>query len=196
MTRSLDEVHDLIDTWKIDPAMETLRPATRLLATMAVGDPGRIDVLLVIADHQSMRGEVDDALATLDGAAGEPGADADLLMATRIAYLIDAGRTDQADPLLRDLRRRAADLPIDGIERVAEALEQRGRLREAMRWFTIALRDLDPSRDLPEPDEEDALIGRWRIREQLELPADHYDSLARETLELRRTRWTDTDWSG
>ena len=195
MTRALDEVHDLIDTWEIDPAVETLRPATQLLATMAVGDPGRYDVLQVIADHQSMRGEVDDALATLDEAAGEPGADADLLMATRIAYLIEAGRTDQAEPLLRDLRRRAADLSIEGIERVAEALEQRGRLREAMRWFTIALRDLDPSRDLPELDEEEALLGRWRVREQLELPADHYDLLAREIVELRRSRWADTDWS-
>lgn len=186
MPLSLDEVHDHIDTWVIDPRVETLGPATELLATMAVGDAGRIDVLMVIADHQALRGEVDRALATLDQAAADPGADRDLIEAMRVAYLIEGGRGDEAEPDLRELRRRGSALPAEALERVADALEETGRLREAMRWFTIGLRDLDPQHDLPEHDEEFALIGRWRVRQALGLPADHYDDLARSTRERRR----------
>ena len=104
----------------------------------------------------------------------------------RVAYLIEGGRADEAEPRLKELRRRGSALPAEALERVADALEENGRLREAMRWFTIGLRDLDPQHDLPEHDEEFALIGRWRVRQALELPPDHYDDLARTTLELRR----------
>ena len=193
MPLSLDEVHDLIDSWEIKPEVETLGPATELFASMAVGDPGRLDVLHVIADHRAMRGEVDDALALLDQAGPTSDDDADVLQSMRAAYLIDGDRSDEAEPLLRDLRRRGAHLPHEAIERVAEALEEDGRLREAMRWFTIGLRDLDPQRDLATHEEEYALVGRWRVRQALGLPPDHYDVLARETLDARRARWSD-DW--
>jgi tetratricopeptide (TPR) repeat protein len=193
MPLSLDEVHDLIDSWVIDPREETLGPANSLFATMAVGDPGRLDVLQVIADHQALRGEIDAALATLDQAAAEPGHEEDIVQATRAAYLIQDGRDDESEPLLLELRRRGAGLPWEALERVADALEEAGRLREAMRWFTIGLRDLDPSRDVPDHEEEFALIGRWRVREALELPPDHYDNLAHMTLDARRARW-DEDW--
>jgi tetratricopeptide (TPR) repeat protein len=188
---SLDEVEDLIDSWEIDPDVDTLGPASELFATMAVGDPGRLDVLHVIADHHSMRGEVDAALAMLDRAGPTSDDDAEVLRAMRVAYLIEGGRTDQAEPLLHDLRRRGSRLPDEALERVADALEETGRLREAMRWFTIGLRDLDPQQDLPAYEEEYALVGRWRVRRALDLPPDHYDVLARETLEARRARWSD-----
>ena len=90
-----------------------------------------------------------------------------------VAYLACGGRGDKA------------------LERVADALEEVGRLREAMRWFTIGLRDLDPQQDLPAFEEEYALMGRSRVRRALDLPPDHYDVLARETLDARRARWTD-----
>ena len=61
MALSLDEVHDLIDSWELDPDVDTVGPATELFVTMDVGDPGRLDVLHVIADHRAMRGEVDAA---------------------------------------------------------------------------------------------------------------------------------------
>lgn len=77
---------------------------------------------------------------------------------------------------------------------MAEALEEHGRLKEAM-WFTFGLRDLDPQRDLPDVSEEFALIGRWRVRQALELPADRYDELARATIDLRHARPTyDPGW--
>ena len=185
MPLSLDEVHDLIDSWVVDPTMKTLGPATELLATMAVGDPGRIDVLQVIADHQSMRGDIDAALATLEQAGPATQDEIDVVQASRATYLIDGDRHDQAEPLLKELRRRGSDLPAEALERVAEALEASGRLREAMRWFTIGLRDLDPFQDVPTFDEELALMGRWRARKALELPPDHYDDLARTILDQR-----------
>jgi hypothetical protein len=97
---------------------------------------------------------------------------------------------DEAEPLLQDLRRSPRQ-PDEALERVADALERVGGLREAMRWFTIGLRDLDPQQDLPAFEEEYALMGRSRVRRALDLPPDHYDVLARETLDARRTRWTD-----
>ena len=187
MPLSLDEVHDLIDSWEFDPRVQTLEPATELLMTMAPGDPGRLHVLQVIADHQSMRGDVDAALATLDQAGATSAEDADVLHAMRVGFLIEAGRDEAAEPLLLDLRRRGPSLPHEAIERVAEALEGVGRLREAMRWFTIALRDLDPQDEMPATAEEYALIGRRRVREALDLPPDHYDELAHVVLDLRRS---------
>jgi tetratricopeptide (TPR) repeat protein len=191
MALSLDEVEDLIDSWEINPGVDTLGPATELFETMAVGDPGRLDVLHVIADHQAMRGNVDGALATLDRAGPTSDNDAEVLRAMRVAYLIGGGRAEEAEPLLHDLRRGGSRLPDEALERVAEALEEAGRLREAMRWFTIGLRDLDPHQDYPAHEEEYALVGRWRVRRALDLAPDHYDLLAREVLEARRARWAE-----
>ena len=111
----------------------------------------------------------------------------------RVSYLVGGGRGGETEPLLDDLRRRGPRLPAEAIERIADALEEAGRLQQAMRWFTIGLRDLDPQQDLPAYEEEYALIGRSRVRRALDLLPDHYDALARETLDARRTRWTD-DW--
>ena len=58
MPLSLDEVEDLIDSWELDPDVDTVGPAAELFVTMAVGDPGRLDVLTW--------GGVDAALALLD----------------------------------------------------------------------------------------------------------------------------------
>lgn len=186
MPHTLDEVHDLIDSWELDPAVDTVVLTTELLETMTVGDPGRVHVIQVLADHQAMRGEVDAALATLERADAREG-DADALEAMRVCFLLEDGRDDEADPLLRDLRRRGAELPVEALERVAETLEACDRLRESMRWFTIGLRDLDPHHDIPDQSEEYALFGRRRVREALELPPDHFDTLARTILDGRRT---------
>lgn len=193
MPLSSDEVDDLIDSWELDPAVDTLEPAQELLATMAVGDPGRIDVLQVIADHQAMRGDVDAALATLDQAADARDEDADVVQAMRVCFLLEAGRDEEADPMLHTLRRRGSDLPGAALERIADTLEEVDRLREAMRWHTIALRDLDPRQDIPDGEEEYALFGRWRVRKALELPPDHFDNLARSILDERRSERSD-DW--
>lgn len=187
MPLSLDEVQDLIDSWELDPRVDTVAPANQLLATMAVGDPGRIDVLQVIADHQSMRGDVDAALSTLDQAGAATDEENDVLHAMRVSFLIEAGRGDEAEPELVALRRRGPRLPSEAIERVGDTLAEAGRLREAARWFTIGLRDLDPQHDLPEPREEYALARRMRVRQALGLPEDHYDTLARTTMEERRS---------
>ena len=188
MPLSLDEVHDLIDSWELDPRVDTVAPANHLLTTMAVGDPGRIDVLQVIADHQSMRGDVDAALSTLDQVGPATDEERDVLQAMRVTFLIEAGRGEEAEPLLKELRRRGPRMPSEAIERVGDALEEAGRLSEAARWFTIALRDLDPQHDLPEPGEEYPLTRRMRVRQSLGLPPDHYDALARTVMEERRSQ--------
>ena len=187
MALSLEEVEDLIDSWEFDTRVDTIVRATELLQTMAVGDPGRIDVLQVIADHHAMRGDVDAALSTLDQAGGATDEQHDVLQAMRVTFLIQADRGTEAEPELRTLRRRGPSLPSEAIERVGDILEEAGRLREAARWFTIGLRDLDPQHDLPEAGEEYALTRRMRVRQSLGLPPDHYDTLARTVMEERRS---------
>ncbi len=185
MPLSLTEVEDLIDSWELDPRLDTVPHATELLATMSVGDPGRVDVLQVIADHQSMRGDVDAALATLDLAVDASGEQADVVAAMRIGFLIEAGRGAEVESQLVELRRRGSALPVEAVERVCDALEQDDRLSEAQRWYTIALRDLDPRLDLPDQDETYLLFGRLRVRRALGLASDSYDELARVLLEER-----------
>ena len=188
MPLTLDDVEDLIDSWEFDPRVDTVAAATELVSSMGTDDPGRTDLLQVIADHQSMRGDVDAALATLSRMGPMSEEERDIVQAMRITFLLEAGRDAEAEAELALLRRRGTLLPSEAIERVAEALEELGRLREAMRWFTIGLRDLDPQDDLPDHREESALIGRWRVRRALDLPPDHYDELARVTLDLRQAR--------
>ena len=190
MAHSLEEVQDLIDSWELDPRVDTILHAHQLLETMAPGDPGRIDVLQVVADHHAMRGEVEEALTTLDRAHAGATSDQerDVVQAMRVTFLIEAGRGDEAEPMLQALRRRGPALPSEAIERVGDVLEDKGRLREAARWFTIGLRELDPQHDFPEPGEEYALTRRMRVRQDLGLPPDHYDVLARTVLEERRSR--------
>ena len=187
MVLSQEEVEDLIDLWEFDPRVDTIVQATELLRTMAVDDPGRIDVLQVIADHQSMRGDVDAALSTLAQAGSATEEEDDVLQAMRVTFLIEAGRGEEAEPELRTLRRRGPRLPSEAIDRVGDALEAAGRLHEAARWFTIGLRDLDPQHDLPEAGEEYALTRRMRVRQSLGLLPDHYDVLARTVVEERRS---------
>ena len=186
MALTQDEVEDLIDSWEFDPRVDTLAAGTEVLSGMGTDAPGRTYLLQVIADHHAMRGDVDEALGTLARAGASTDEERDVLQAMRITFLLQAGRAAEAEPELTLLRHRGPQLPSEAIERVADALEEKDRLKEAMRWFTLGLRDLDPQDDLPDPDEESALIGRWRVRRALELPPDHYDELARITMDARR----------
>ena len=172
MPLPLDEVDDLIDSWEIDPGVETLGPATALLATMTVGYPGRLDVLQVIAATRPCGG-IDAALATLD-------------QAVDISARGGGGRARHADRLpdrgQKSQRRGRATARTTSAAAVPASRPRPSRgsptpsrkpavCSEAMRWFTIGLRDLDPQQHLPAYEEEYALIGRSRARGKRARPA-------------------------
>lgn len=88
---------------------------------------------------------------------------------------LHAGEDARADELLAELltRFRAGLLGDVECEWIAGSLEEAGRLRPALRWFTMPMADIHPD------DTEDihvrALNGRYRVRRQLGLPVDAYD---------------------
>lgn len=88
---------------------------------------------------------------------------------------LHAGEEVRADELLAELltRFRAGMVGDVECEWIAGSLEEAGRLRPALRWFTLPLADIHPD------DTEDihlrALNGRYRVRRQLGLPLDAYD---------------------
>ena len=92
-----------------------------------------------------------------------------------LAVALARGDDARVDELLAELiaLSRAERLVIGDYEWIAESLEDAGRLRAALRWFTIPLRDIQPGDlDLMPPL---CLDGRWRVRRALDLPVDAYD---------------------
>jgi hypothetical protein len=85
---------------------------------------------------------------------------------------------------------RADQLSDSDYESLGDTLEFHGRLREALRWYTVPLRDLDPDDDID-------LIpvtssnGRERVRKALGLPPDRYDEAAPRVREYVKARWAE-----
>lgn len=95
-------------------------------------------------------------------------------------YLVDAllaaGRLEEADTVARELRRRG-DALVQLF--VGESYEQSGNLAQAHRWFTMGLTTAERHGD-PDDVFRTLLAGRFRVRQQLELPLDEHDDLHTE----------------
>lgn len=151
----------------------------RLLEGLSPGDGGRAEALTYLGDDLRDEGLLDEARDTFQQAAEDGG---DTVLSPLVGLLhveLDAGDDDRVDELLAELMAasRADRLVIGDYEWIAEALEDAGRLKAALRWFTIPLRDIQPGdiAMMPVP----CLEGRWRVRRALGLPVDAYDE-ARE----------------
>jgi tetratricopeptide (TPR) repeat protein len=147
----------------------------RMLATFRPGQEGRAETLSRIADELVEDGQLDAARAAYQDVVDDGGR----TILSPLAGLLDIALKQhddaRADELLGRLlaQSRADALVVGDYEWVAEALEEAGRLRQALRWFTIPLRDIQPG-DL---DLMPAIVldGRWRVRRALDLPIDAYD---------------------
>jgi tetratricopeptide (TPR) repeat protein len=190
MDHDLDAVQDQIDDIEInlDGHEAKVVALERLVAGAAPGSPGWAELVLVLCDHQQALGWHETAIAQLEAvrAAGvetEPSVEAHLLSAH-----LSAGNDAVVADLDRELRARSRETYLGSdYDWVGEAYEEAGRLKEALRWFSMANRDVDPDDvDMLEPF---ALAGRWRVRQSLGLPADAYDEAARTVRELDRARW-------
>ncbi|VXB35570.1 hypothetical protein [Aeromicrobium sp. 9AM] len=173
---------------EIDEIHESMGLVGRIAAFRAraseleIGEHGRAEFLTSLAAELEMNGELDAARiayldAIADGGPTELEPRCGLLMVE-----LAAGDDDRVQNLLAELLSitRLQGLRNTEHQWVGESLEEAGRFREAMRWFTIPLRDLDPEDDL-EALPMSLLDGRWRARRELGLPRDAYDE-ARDLL--------------
>ena len=147
----------------------------KLLDAIGPGQEGHAEVLACMADDLVDDGRLDDAEAAYRGAIDDGGRTVLEPRAGLLAVALARGDDSRVDELLAELiaLSRAERLVIGDYEWIAESLEDAGRLRAALRWFTIPLRDIQPGDlDLMPPL---CLDGRWRVRRALDLPVDAYD---------------------
>jgi tetratricopeptide (TPR) repeat protein len=184
----------MIDPWDEDEIFERLTEidlsgftaeekidAHRREADAAPPDsPAHASFSTALADHLQMGGRHDEARAVLTGILDHPARTAIHQRAALADLELEAGETQRAEELLRELLdlSRAGALEDSDHSFVGESLEEHARLREAHRWFTIPLRDLDPS-DIETLD-IGCVHGRYRVRRELGLPVDLYDKASEE----------------
>ncbi|MRK01410.1 hypothetical protein GEV27_07725 [Aeromicrobium sp. S22] len=171
-----DELCDALDEIDSEPQREQrLSEYRRMLATFSPGQEGRAETLSRIADELAADDRLDEARSTYQEVLDDGGR----TILSPLAGLLDVALQQQDEARVDELlalllvRSRADELVVGDYEWIAEALEEAGRLRPALRWFTIPLRDIQPG-DLDLMPIV-ALEGRWRVRRALGLPVDAYD---------------------
>ncbi|KAA1376038.1 hypothetical protein [Aeromicrobium fastidiosum] len=178
-----DEIEVICMTGTPSERVEVLR---RRLDDFTPGEIGRAEFLTALAGELNLVEDHDGArqasLAAIeDGGPTELDPRCGLLMND-----LDAGEHERADEVLKDLLGRARTGALGSVECewIAGSLEKAGRLRQALRWFTLPLLDVHPADvedvDLP------ALHGRYRVRRELGLPLDMYDHARDEWLALEK----------
>ena len=165
----------------------------RRVDDFAPGEIGRAEFLTALAgelnlveDHEGAR---EASIAAIeDGGPTELDPRCGLLMNE-----LDAGEDKRADEVLTELLGRARTGALGSVECewVAGSLEQAGRLRQALRWFTLPLLDVHPEdvEDVHMP----AVHGRYRVRRALGLPLDMYDFARDEWVALEKETQEDPD---
>ena len=158
----------------------------RRVDDFAPGEIGRAEFLTALAgelnlveDHEGAR---EASIAAIeDGGPTELDPRCGLLMNE-----LDAGEDERADDVLKDLLGRARTGALGSVEceSIAGSLERAGRLRQALRWFTLPLLEVHPA-DIEDVDVP-ALSGRYRVRRELGLPLDMYDHAREEWLALEQ----------
>ena len=143
---------------------------------LAVGEHGRAQLLAAAGEHWQVLGEYDEARRCYGEARADDGDTMIDVWAHLLSLALDEGDEERVKAIDRSLR---VAVSVDALEPdtcvfVGESYEHHGRLKEAMRWFTLPLTwgeedDLD----------ELCLRARWRVRRDLGLPIDRLDSLAR-----------------
>jgi tetratricopeptide (TPR) repeat protein len=179
VTVDLDEAYDVIEDLQFSLSGEELIQALRDEADeLAVGSEGRAAFLNVHGEFLAMDGRWDEARASYREALDDGGP---TILHPLVGLLSIACRTgddearEQHQAALMELARQRV-LTDPTYEATGETLELAGHPRAALRWYNLALGDLDP---------EDvdllpivALNGRGRVRRALGLPHDRFDEVA------------------
>ncbi|GAB2444721.1 hypothetical protein GCM10027062_26160 [Nocardioides hungaricus] len=171
----LDEIEDIQYAAEPGVAARQLEEAAR---SMGPGELGRAAFLVAAAESWTAIAELDAALRCAEDAVSDGGPTSLGSHAAVIEVLLAREEHDLALARAKELRAllaagQASDTEPDY---VAEAFEEAGLLKEAHRWFSLAVAHVDPG-------EVEArlggvlttLIGRRRVRERLGLPPDRLD---------------------
>lgn len=182
-----DPVLDALTEIDLDPSLTREAKIAALLARADEAPPGsemRTVMRGAAADHLQVLGQFDEARALLQqiGPEDEPGA---IHPAARLLDLeLAAGNPDEVAELSRTLlaASRNGDLTEQDHHFVGESLEEHGRERDALRWFSIPLRMVDPDDLWALP--IGCVHGRYRVRRVLGMPFDGYDRASEEIKEI------------
>jgi hypothetical protein len=170
-----DELFDLLTS--IEEMVPVADKPARLeveAGRLEEGEHGRAQLLQAAGEHWQMRKDFSEARRCYEEAMADDGHTAVDIWASFLSLALDEG--DDAEVARRDEELRVA-VTLDALDPetchfVGESYEVHGRLREAMRWFTLPLTWAD------DEDADDlCLAGRWRVRRELGLPLDHFDRL-------------------
>ncbi|MFI5428230.1 hypothetical protein [Aeromicrobium sp. UC242_57] len=172
----LDGISDELDAISGAPDAE-YRIATyrRKLAEFPAGHAERAEYLTYLADDLTAKGDLEEARETYEAAIADGGKTTLNPRSGMLTVALRSGDeawiTEMLDTLMQLSRKDG--LVIGDYGWIGEALEESGRFREALRWFTIPLRDLQPGHvdRLPLI----CLNGRYRTRRELGMPLDAYD---------------------
>lgn len=147
----------------------------RKIAEFEPGHPERAEYMTYLADDLTARGDLVEARQTYEDAIADGGK---TILNPRSGLLTvalvsgDEARITEMLELLMHMS-RADVLVIGDYAWIGEALEEAGRMREALRWFTIPLKDMQPGDVDKMP--LVCLNGRYRVRRELEMPLDAFD---------------------
>jgi len=165
-----------LDAWEFGlSGQERIDAFGNHAATMTLGVSGRAELLAMQAEFLAEDGQLAEARTAFAAALADGGW---TTLHPKIGLLELALKLQddaEADALLAELLQlyRDEQLIPDACVEVGEALEEAGRLKQAHRWFTMPLRELDPD----ELEDGDLLLlaGRYRVRRALGLPMDAFD---------------------
>lgn len=169
LSETLDEIGSVKDrAYRLDEFRE-------LLTSFEPGQEGRAEILTYLADDLLRDGHLDEARANYQEAVDDGGRTVLTAHVGLLDVALAQGDTARADQLLQLLidKSRADELVVGDYEWIGDSLEEAGRLRDALRWFTIPLSDIQPGHVEMMPIL--SLNGRWRVRRALGLPLDAYD---------------------
>jgi tetratricopeptide (TPR) repeat protein len=170
-----EELGDILEGIGLTDRPGRIGEYRELLVQVRPGTEGHAEVLTCLAEALAADGRLDEADATYRQAIADGGR---TVLSPHVGLLdVAVARNDDAavDDLLALLlaRSRNDELVVGDYEWIGETLEEGGRLRPALRWFTIPLRDIQPGDVDVMPIV--CLNGRWRVRRTLDLPIDAYD---------------------
>lgn len=174
----VEEFEDRIDEIEFGLYPDKADRLFALAHEVPVGFPSRASALLASGEHHLYGRRFDEArvcfeLAQADGGAGPAGPKARLL-----SIALDEDADDVAQGLLRELldHFRRDELDAELCDYIGESLEEKERFREATRWFSLPLADVEPDEELTQ-EERWCLYGRHRARRALGLPIDRFDDV-------------------
>jgi len=177
-----EDICNLREQWEATLSPEDYRErVTAQLAEMAVGDPGRAELLSCLSTQPDFP-LTEESLALARAALEDGGPTTIDSRVEVLRALLELGRDDEAEQMIRALlRARSRDGVTVGLHpALGEVLEMAGRTRDAHRAYTVGLKEFDPELDEPTIDEDLCLAGRYRVRRELGLGFDLLDRCLEE----------------